>query len=537
MRTRSPISRPKRGFLAVLGVIGLLAVSHAVSAQVADRLLVEECHAALERWEAGRALRTAEQLMERYPDEPAVLALVAQAEFLSGRYAATRKHLEAMKEAGESPPEHLARITGKLKDLHESFEETGSEHFRLRWARPVDGIMAEYAMEVLEKALDSLCTTLRWSPPERPILVEIYPDTETFATATTLSMEEINTSGAVAICKFNRVMITSPRLYLQGYRWADTLAHELTHYVLIRKTGHDIPVWLHEGTAKYCETLWRSGSSSSRLTPMQATLLAEAREGDRFISFDRMHTSLVKLDSSEEVALAYAEVVSFIHFLHDLRGESSLPDLIDRVAAGEKIQDVLRDMGGMEFDALYARWKKWLGEQKLDRIPGLRVLPRKLSEGQDNTGRTADLSGMLPDEAYRFVRLGDMLRDQSRPAAAAIEYRKGAGRTDYISPHLQVRLARMEVRSGQLDSAQRTLRKMARYYPDHLPLYLTRSELLQNRRQYQEATRALETAAHINPFDPRVHQQLGTLYGLTGQKDKRRREERVLRRIYEWLKW
>jgi tetratricopeptide (TPR) repeat protein len=191
----------------------------------------------------------------------------------------------------------------------------------------------------------------------------------------------------------------------------------------------------------------------------------------------------------------------------------------------------------MEFDALFARWKKWLGEQKLDRIPGLRVLPRKLSEGQDNTGRTADLSGMLPDDAYRFVRLGDMLRDQSRPAAAAIEYRKGTHRTDYISPHLQVRLARMEVRSGQLDSAESTLRKMARYYPDHLPLYLTRSELLQSRKQYAEATRALETALHINPFDPRVHQGLGTLYGLTGQKEKRRREERVLRRIYEWLKW
>ena len=535
-----PQTLPQRLKAAVLVCALLFAATMPVArceGDVADEVLLRECRRAITRWDADRAREIVGQLKRRHPGQPVMAALAAQAAFIAGRYQECREHLRILEDAGQDTPQPIAGISEELEELHGSFRKMESETFRLRWVDPADQVVAEYAPEVLEKALKSLSNALQWEHTGSKILVEIYPDLESFATATTLSMEEINTSGAVAICKFNRIMITSPRLYLQGYRWADTLAHELTHYVLIRKTGHDIPVWLHEGIAKYCETLWRNGGSTKRLTPMQATLLAEAREGNRYISFDRMHTSLVKLDSGEEVALAYAEVVSFIHFLRDVRGDNCLPLLIEQVAGGKDVQIALQNATGLAADRLIRRWKEWLDAQKLDRIPGLRVLPRKLSEGQDNTGRTADLSGVLPEEAYRFLRLGDMLRDQSRPGAAVMEYRKAIGSTEQIFPHLQVRLARMELRSRQLASAEQTLRKMARYYPDHFPLHLARAELERRRNNLDRAVANLETAAHINPFDPRVHQALAGLYAATGQPERRKREERVLQRLYKWLGW
>jgi tetratricopeptide (TPR) repeat protein len=237
------------------------------------------------------------------------------------------------------------------------------------------------------------------------------------------------------------------------------------------------------------------------------------------------------------VALAYAQVVSFIHFLRRVRGPDSLNRLIELVEGGTPASDALREVGGEPFDRLYARWKEWLGEFPLDPIPGLRVLPRKPSEGGENTGRSSDLSGVLPYEAHRFVRLGDMLRDRSRPAAAAIEYRKAIRKTDYISPHLRVRIARMEIRSDQLPAAEKTLRRMARFYPDHLPLYLARAELHRRRDRDADAAKALETAVHINPFDPRVHRGLAILYGRLDRPRKHRREEKVLGKLYEWLGW
>ena len=64
---------------------------------------------------------------------------------------------------------------------------------------------------------------------------------------------------------------------------------------------------------------------------------------------------------------------------------------------------------------------------EIPRLAGeLRALAQRSPE--ELTERVADLSDVMPQEAYRFARLGDMLRDQARPRAAAIEYRKALDR-------------------------------------------------------------------------------------------------------------
>ncbi|MFW6456722.1 MAG: peptidase MA family metallohydrolase, partial [Planctomycetota bacterium] len=495
----------------------------------------EEGRSAVDSWNAGRARGVARELMQRYPESPFVLSVAAQADFISGRYAACREKLDRIEELGGEPPEKLQHITGELEDLHESFQTVESDQFTISYARPVDGILAEYAPEVLERSLSVLSDYLNWRPEENKIRVEIYPTLSSFSTATTLSTEEIRTSGAVAICKFNRIMIASPRLYMQGYRWADTLSHELTHYILIRKTGHDIPVWLHEGIAKSTETLWREGHSSTRLTPMQSTLLAQAREEDRFIPFDDMAISLVKLDSREEVALAYAEVVSFIHYLKDSYGVDSLSDVIGYIEEGKSVKAALRETGGAETSDMYEQWEKWVSNVSLDPIPGLRVLPRKIAEGEDNTARDERMMGGVEEEAQRYVRLGDMLRDESRPNAAAIEYRKAVGQAETISPELRVELARVLLKSDQVGAAEATLEEVAEYYPDFLPLYLVRARLRRREGDEEGAIEDLRTVVSINPFDPRPHRMLVKLYQRIGETDKVEREQRVLDKIDGWL--
>ncbi len=506
------------------------------SIPAADRALLAEGRRAVDRWNAPRAREAAKQLMQRYPQSPFVYKVAARADFISGRYAECRKKLKKIRELGGEPPENLAKIIGELKELHKSFKTIESGRFAISYARSIDGVITDYAFPVLKRSLISLSKHLDWKPGRAKIRVEIYPDVKSFSTATTLSMKEIKTSGAVAICKFNRIMITSPRLYLRGYRWADTLAHELTHYVLIRKTGHDIPVWLHEGIAKYSETLWRQGGASNQLTPMQSTLLAEARKTDQFIPFEDMAISLVKLDSSHEVALAYAEVVSFIHYLNAEHGVESLGELIGRIESGKTVGSALSEVAGGSTDKMFGRWKNWLNDVSLDPIPGLRVLPRKLTEKRDNTAREERMSGSVPEDAQKYIRLGDMLRDAQRPGGAVKEYRKALQRSDKISPDLRVELARVLMRSDQITPAETTLSEVGKYYPDYLPLYLTRARIHRQQGATEATVEDLRTVIDINPFDPRPHRMLIRIYREKDEEGKLQREQKVLKEIYNWLR-
>jgi len=525
------------GHVAALAAACCLLVlsAAALASELAEQVLFSEGVEALRAWRVAQARGCAEQLLRERPDSAAGHNLAAQAAFMEGDYAACRRHLAVLAAQGVEVPGEIAAIVERLEPVYESFQERRSEHFRFRWSHPADAVLALYALPVLERALDIIGGALGYRHEGGRIAVEIYPDMESFAAASTLSMEEIRTTGAAAICKFNRLMLASPRLYLQGYRWCDTLAHELTHYIIIKKTGNRVPVWLHEGIAKYYERRWRLASDEPGLRPLQSTLLAEARRGGRFIPLERMHPSLARLKSQEEAALAFAEVTSFILFLRERAGSDAVSRVLEGVAGGAEVPDALARVAGCPFDEFLRQWRDWLGSLPLRSIPGLRIFPRRLNEGADNAERAADLAGVLPQEAYRFARLGDMLRDEARHAAAAIEYRKAAAATSYLSPHLQVRLAHALMASGALEEAQETLDAVAAYYPDYMPLYVAMGELCMRRGDERGAAKAMTQAVQINPFDPRPHELLAELYRRSGDAGAREREESALKVIFEWL--
>ena len=118
---------------------------------------------------------------------------------------------------------------------------------------------------------------------------------------------QIRTSGTVAVCKFNKLILLSPKALLKGYDWQDTAAHEYTHLVLTRRSRNEAPIWLQEGLAKWFEDDWRGGDEP--LSPVSAALVKDAVQKGALVTFDEMHPSLAKLPSQERAALAYAEVV------------------------------------------------------------------------------------------------------------------------------------------------------------------------------------------------------------------------------------
>ena len=95
------------------------------------------------------------------------------------------------------------------------------------------------------------------------------------AAVTSLSQAEVARTGTIALCKWARLMVTTPRALAYGYPWLDTINHELVHYAVSTLTGDRAPVWLQEGLAKFLERRWRE-PPGGRIPPPMEHLLAKA---------------------------------------------------------------------------------------------------------------------------------------------------------------------------------------------------------------------------------------------------------------------
>jgi len=237
----------------------------------------EEC---LKTWQIEEASAVANRLLLTAPKNPYVSFFAGEVRFYEGNY---EESLSFLKEVQKDPDvakdaQEFYKFVDKIYKTTGKFKEIKTEHFLFRYLEDKDAILADYALDALEKTYNAIGTDLNYFPKE-PILVEVFPDAESFCTISTLTKDEIETSGTVAICLFNRVIITSPRLQPRGYQWLDTLNHEYVHYIIMKKTYNRVPIWLHEGIAKYEEKRWLE-NITPKLPVSLESLMSEAVEKD-----------------------------------------------------------------------------------------------------------------------------------------------------------------------------------------------------------------------------------------------------------------
>ena len=124
--------------------------------------------------------------------------------------------------------------------------------------------------------------------PADPIRVEILGAPADLAKLSPLTEAEIEKTGTIALSKYNKLMVVSPRATLFGYPWMDTLVHEYTHLIVSRIAFDAVPVWLQEGIARFEQTRWRRPPEVVLNATEQALLTSGLKKG-RLISFDEMH--------------------------------------------------------------------------------------------------------------------------------------------------------------------------------------------------------------------------------------------------------
>lgn len=520
--------------MKVKKVLILLAVFSVFSVHplMADNSL-ESLKAGLGSWDVEQAWEQAKTLLDQEPMNPELLEFTAYVDFYRGDYArALSRIAEAMaKGAREEELRGFQIFVQQTSDIIRPYGTYSSEHFELKLDDKKDGILAGYLLETLEKTYDQMGAQYGIFPPG-PIRVEVMPDSQSFYYVTGLSKRDIEVSGAVGLAKYHKIMLLSPRTLVHGYRYLDAVSHEYLHYVIFKLSANKAPIWFHEGLAKFEEAKWRS-ATSLYLSPLNRTLLARAIGSGKFIGFDQMEPSLVKLETPDQVQLAYVEAASAIDFIIDRMGYSGLKKIMAAMSTYEEpgAWGAIEEVMGLSMSEFQAVWKKFLASRGLKEIEGLEVRSYKVRESQRDE-QILDLKEIKSIMARNWVTLGDLLRARGRLNAAVIEYRKALGEAPASVPILN-KLSMVLLRLGKYEQTIERLKQAEKVAPDHPSVHGNLGYAYLRLKKYQEASSALNHSVSINPFDPRVHQGLAQAYQALGRTEEAEREKEVFRSL-QW---
>jgi tetratricopeptide (TPR) repeat protein len=484
----------------------------------------------LEAWDVENAWQEMKGLLEKDPRDPRLLELASQIAFHRGEYQeALRLMKSAIEQGGDNDKRRgFALFIEESIGVLSPFKQYESAHFRISLDEKQDGILADYIIDALERTYERMARKYGFQPREK-IRIEIFPDTRAFYYASTLSARDIEVTGAVGLAQFNKLMILSPKALVYGYRWLDAMSHEYMHYLIMKLTSNKAPIWFHEGFAKYEETDWRSGPSY--LSPLYKTLLARALADGRLIRFERMEPSLIKLDTPEDVQLAYAQGASAIEFIVAKAGHDGLKDIMTRMGkSGAKgASEPIKQVMGLSFEEFETSWREHLASQQLKEVAGVNVRRYKIKEGKADEERV-DMAEIKSMVARNKAHLGDLLKERGRMEAAVMEYRRALADTSDSVPVMN-RLSDVLITIGRLDEALQLLKRARDLSPDHPTTHTTLGQTYLKLRDFKEARDSFLESIQISPFNPDVHQGLATAYEMLGEQASALKERERANRL------
>lgn len=500
-----------RSLLLLVTLAALPAPARSTS-QAAERIDGD-----LEAWDIEGAQRGLDELTSEDRGSVAAAYFRGRVLFEQGKYAESVTAFAEARSRGAAQVdgfEAQARLAQAAADEVKGDEAHESAHFVVYTRPGKDVLLVPYALEALEKAYAALTQDLGYSPPAK-VRVEVYETAQALARVSPLTVAEIKASGTIALCKYNRLMITSPRALLRGYAWLDTLSHEFVHYLVTRKGRNSVPIWLQEGLAKFLETRWRGGPGQA-VDEMSTALLTKAAREHKLIPFAAMHPSIAKLPTQEMAALAFAEVESAIKLLHQRGGQQALTELVAAMANGFSDENAVAQAYGKPFAQFEQEWRADLLKPRREPVTqapgsGRPLASRKLIFKEDakkkGAAATPEPGEERPTdpEAKRAVRLGEIFFARRRWAAAALEYGRARARLSREVPLLARRYAFAQIQLGRMGEAESALAAALSRDPQDEAAQVLYARVLEKRGEYAKARSALDAGISVDPFDPELH--------------------------------
>ncbi|HHH11869.1 MAG TPA: tetratricopeptide repeat protein, partial [Sorangium sp.] len=310
----------------------------------------------------------------------------------------------------------------------------------VRFQDAADEALFPLIVMVAVKARDTLAKDLGTRLPN-PIRIDLLRDQLSLSAMSGLPEQAAQTTGTVAIAKFGRVMMISPRASDRGYPWLDTLAHELTHLVISQATRDRAPLWLQEGVAKHEERRWRKQQPFDVAVSHDAVAFDGITRGID-LSLTGLGPSIAMLPSAEQAGVAFAEVASFVDYYVSKQGDGALGKLLLALREGgpkHTPSDAIKQLTQHDLKHWEKQWRAHLAALHP-------TLPTAAKHHHRDAARVAG----------RKLRLGQLLLGVGQPRAAAIELQQALAATPESSA-VRCGLADAQLATGQWWRARRLL--------------------------------------------------------------------------------
>ncbi|HEY8074629.1 MAG TPA: hypothetical protein VIF62_10970 [Labilithrix sp.] len=292
----------------------------------------------------------------------------------------------------------------------------------IRYHDESDRALTPLIVDTVIKAREALSRDLgvEWKKPTR---ITVVRDLLSLSAMTGLPYKSAQTTGTVAVAKWGRVTILSPRASRHGFAMRDTLAHELTHLAISMQTRERAPLWLHEGVARRQEARWREPDVFDDRPPAEAVVLrGMALKLD--LPLDRLGPSIAMLPSADAAMVAFAEVTSFVKYFVESSPPDALARLLLTLRESRSVDDALKIVSNETLAQWDVKWRAHLAKlhvEPLSPMYGLGGTPPGIGDSRERA-RLAELlfgrdhfveslseldkipESMLADPSLRYVR-------------------------------------------------------------------------------------------------------------------------------------
>ena len=289
------------------------------------------------------------------------------------------------------------------------------QKIEIHWQDEHDRALAPLIYDTVVRAREALTRDLGvdWPLPTRIVVVR---DLLSLSAMTGLPYKSAQT-GTVAVAKWGRVTLLTPRASMHGFPWRDTVAHELTHLAVTRASRDQAPLWLQEGIAKREEVRWRAlGPFDDRPSP--DAIAQRGFELGLALPIDKMGPSLAMLPSADAAMVAFAEVTSFVHFYVENASPDALSKLLRELKSGKTPDEALSAASGADRRTWDGRWRAYLAARPSEPLPPLFSLAPGAEHAE--AGKMRDVRDRMRLAELLLARgQGERAADTGRPSPTA----------------------------------------------------------------------------------------------------------------------
>jgi len=237
--------------------------------------------------------------------------------------------------------------------------ERKTKHFIFRIPREEDPLLGPYMEDLLETEWDDLKAKYNYEPPEYPILIECFRDSEYFSARTT-GVPGLGYATGASFGTFITAL-TPDAMHIKNERvdtylsaWGQVVYHEFVHIISIQRTKSRISRWFTEGLSEMEQKL--KVPAWGREEVMDPAF-AQRLRANGIIPIEQLDTAFLDMRTMQ---VAYYQAYLVCQYIREKYGYEKFNAMMDEYAkrrqTTESIIQTCFGMSATDFDKQFADW-------------------------------------------------------------------------------------------------------------------------------------------------------------------------------------